>query len=173
MSNNLKPPNRGFRNALEKSSVASRGLKILSILGVCLIMAGMCDIYHSGASCLINRWSCRVDGILTPAQSILGAIQGKKKKTLLGVGYSLTCNRPKCRETQHHRIPNCRHQLCYFNYSISHTTFRNFEDWELVCSNRDSLAHVQFDLWNIRNHHRPLSLSLRTREIAAANLFLL
>ena len=43
LSNHLRRPNRGFRSYLEKSSVAAWSLKILSILGVCLIMAGMHD----------------------------------------------------------------------------------------------------------------------------------
>ena len=51
----LYPSNRGIRNWLEKSVAARAFLKILSVFGVSLIMA---------------------DGVLTPAQSVLGAIQG-------------------------------------------------------------------------------------------------
>ena len=57
-----RPPNaelprqsRSIRNWLEKSKVAHALLKILAVFGVSLIIA---------------------DGILTPAQSVLGAIQG-------------------------------------------------------------------------------------------------
>jgi len=41
LSNHLRLPNRGFRAYLEKSPAAALSLKILSVLGVCLIMAGM------------------------------------------------------------------------------------------------------------------------------------
>ncbi|KAF2482537.1 putative potassium transporter 5 [Neohortaea acidophila] len=54
-TNDLKRPNRGFRRWLENSKISHAFLKILAVLGVSLIMA---------------------DGILTPAQSVLGAIQG-------------------------------------------------------------------------------------------------
>ena len=54
-TNDMKPANRSVRSAMENSRVASAALKILAVLGVSLIMA---------------------DGILTPAQSVLGAIQG-------------------------------------------------------------------------------------------------
>jgi len=54
-SNDMGPSNRGIRDWLERSSIAHAMLKILAVFGVSLIMA---------------------DGILTPAQSVLGAIQG-------------------------------------------------------------------------------------------------
>jgi KUP system potassium uptake protein len=54
-TNDLQPANRGVRSLLEKSPVIHGILKILAVFGVSLIMA---------------------DGILTPAQSVLGAIQG-------------------------------------------------------------------------------------------------
>lgn len=53
----LSRPNRSVRNWLEKSRIAHALLKILAVFGVSLIIA---------------------DGILTPAQSVLGAIQGLK-----------------------------------------------------------------------------------------------
>jgi len=55
LSNELRPSNRGFRNFLERSRITRAFLKILGVFGVSLIIA---------------------DGVLTPAQSILGAIQG-------------------------------------------------------------------------------------------------
>lgn len=55
LSTELKPSHRNVRSWLEKSNVAHGSLKILAVFGVSLIMA---------------------DGILTPAQSVLGAIQG-------------------------------------------------------------------------------------------------
>ncbi|KAK4560481.1 hypothetical protein LTR86_005678 [Recurvomyces mirabilis] len=54
-TNEIAPSNRGIRTWLERSRIAHALLKILAVLGVSLIMA---------------------DGILTPAQSVLGAIQG-------------------------------------------------------------------------------------------------
>lgn len=52
----IKPGNRAVRGWLERSKVAHALLKIFAVFGVSLIMA---------------------DGILTPAQSVLGAIQGR------------------------------------------------------------------------------------------------
>lgn len=55
MNDQLNPGNRRIRNWLERSRFAHAMLKALAVFGVSLIMA---------------------DGILTPAQSVLGAIQG-------------------------------------------------------------------------------------------------
>ncbi|KAL9059164.1 MAG: hypothetical protein Q9162_001382 [Coniocarpon cinnabarinum] len=54
-TNELKPVHLNVRQVLEKSKAASILLKTLAVFGVSLIMA---------------------DGVLTPAQSVLGAIQG-------------------------------------------------------------------------------------------------
>lgn len=54
-SNELSTPIKGVRTWLEKSRIAKVILKVLAVFGVSLIMA---------------------DGLLTPAQSVLGAIQG-------------------------------------------------------------------------------------------------
>lgn len=51
----LGPAGRGFRGFLERSGIAKFILKLIGLLGVSLVLA---------------------DGILTPAQSVLGAIQG-------------------------------------------------------------------------------------------------
>lgn len=53
----MKKPNLGFRSLLENSFVFRSAIKFLAVFGVCLVIA---------------------DGILTPAQSVLGAIQGLK-----------------------------------------------------------------------------------------------
>lgn len=70
-SSELRPTNRGVRDALENSRFIHGLLKVLAVLGVSLIMA---------------------DGVLTPAQSVLGAIQGLEvassnitTKTIIGV----------------------------------------------------------------------------------------
>ncbi|TVY78242.1 Potassium transporter [Lachnellula suecica] len=55
LTNDLKPVNRGVRDFLEKSKTAQVVLKILGVLGVSMVLS---------------------DGVLTPAQSVLGAIQG-------------------------------------------------------------------------------------------------
>ena len=55
LSSELRPSNRGFRDVLEQSRFIHGLLKVLAVFGVSLIIA---------------------DGVLTPAQSILGAIQG-------------------------------------------------------------------------------------------------
>ncbi|WPH02717.1 Hypothetical protein R9X50_00558500 [Acrodontium crateriforme] len=54
-TNELPHGNRGVRTFLEKSKIARIGLQILAVGGVSLLLA---------------------DGVLTPAQSVLGAIQG-------------------------------------------------------------------------------------------------
>lgn len=56
-TDDLRQPNRGFRSMIENSAAAKVIFKIAGVLGVSLIMA---------------------DGVLTPAQSVLGAIQGLK-----------------------------------------------------------------------------------------------
>ncbi len=55
MSSDLRPVSRGLRNFLENSPLSQFALKFIGVLGVSMVMA---------------------DGVLTPAQSVLGAIQG-------------------------------------------------------------------------------------------------
>ena len=57
LSADLRSANRSTRNFLEKSSTVQFLLKVIGVFGVSLVMS---------------------DGILTPAQSVLGAIQGLK-----------------------------------------------------------------------------------------------
>jgi KUP system potassium uptake protein len=54
-TNDMKPVSKSVRNVLESSRAAQFGLKVVGVLGVSMVMA---------------------DGVLTPAQSVLGAIQG-------------------------------------------------------------------------------------------------
>jgi KUP system potassium uptake protein len=75
LTGDLRGPNRSFRNVLEKNRMAQRVLKLLAVLGVCLIIAGMLD---QTAQITSSDLSIQTDGVLTPAQSILGAIQGEK-----------------------------------------------------------------------------------------------
>ncbi|KAH8815719.1 potassium transporter-domain-containing protein [Xylogone sp. PMI_703] len=55
LTGDLKPVNKGIRSMIENSAAARVILKILGVLGVSMVMS---------------------DGVLTPAQSVLGAIQG-------------------------------------------------------------------------------------------------
>ena len=55
LTSELKPANKQARNFLENSRVMKALLKVIGVLGVSLVMS---------------------DGVLTPAQSVLGAIQG-------------------------------------------------------------------------------------------------
>ena len=52
----MKPMNRGIRDFMEKSTAIRVLLKMLAVFGVSLVIA---------------------DGVLTPAQSVLGAVQGE------------------------------------------------------------------------------------------------
>ena len=54
-TNDLRTGGRALRSGIENSKIAKFGLKFIGVLGVALIMS---------------------DGVLTPAQSVLGAIQG-------------------------------------------------------------------------------------------------
>ena len=55
LSSQLGAPNRTVRSGIENSRIAKAVLKVIGVLGVSLVMS---------------------DGVLTPAQSVLGAIQG-------------------------------------------------------------------------------------------------
>lgn len=57
LSADLRFANKSARNLIEQSRIARFLLKVIGVLGVSLVMS---------------------DGILTPAQSVLGAIQGLK-----------------------------------------------------------------------------------------------
>lgn len=59
LTREMKRPNSMFRSFLEKNFFLRTFVKFLAVFGVCLVIA---------------------DGILTPAQSVLGAIQGLKVK---------------------------------------------------------------------------------------------
>jgi KUP system potassium uptake protein len=56
LSTELKPATRNLRNMMERSKALRRFLSFVAIFGVSLIIS---------------------DGIITPAQSVLGAIQGE------------------------------------------------------------------------------------------------
>lgn len=57
LADDMKKPNLRFRSFLENNFIFRSFIKFLAVFGVCLVIA---------------------DGVLTPAQSVLGAIQGLK-----------------------------------------------------------------------------------------------
>ena len=70
----LKPSSKHTRNFMERSMVMKVLLKIIGVLGVSLVMSG-----KNGSLGLIVKTCLDLissDGVLTPAQSVLGAIQG-------------------------------------------------------------------------------------------------
>ncbi|MCJ1306477.1 hypothetical protein MMC25_000120 [Agyrium rufum] len=74
-TNDLKTSNKTVRNGMEKSRIFQGALKFVGVLGVALIMS---------------------DGVLTPAQSVLGAIQGLEvidstitSSTIIGVSCAI------------------------------------------------------------------------------------
>jgi KUP system potassium uptake protein len=73
MTEDMKPGNRRARNMLERHPLGRAFLSVLAIFGVCLIIS---------------------DGIITPAQSVLGAIQGItviRPDLSLGTIVGITC----------------------------------------------------------------------------------
>lgn len=68
----MKPPNRGIRDFLEHSRFAKVALKIIGVVGVALIMSGVYESMDQLCALLLMF----EDGVLTPAQSVLGSIQG-------------------------------------------------------------------------------------------------
>lgn len=56
-ADNMRKPNLGFRSFLENNFLFRSFVKFLAVFGVCMVIA---------------------DGVPTPAQSVLGAIQGLK-----------------------------------------------------------------------------------------------
>lgn len=90
-ANQLKPPNRFVRGWLERSSLAHAVLKVLAVFGVSLIMA---------------------DGILTPAQSVLGAIQGELYHMFSSIDLAVDLEtRHRGRSSGSRHAHHCRCQL--------------------------------------------------------------
>lgn len=74
-SRDLRPTSKTARDFIEHSALAKSALKILGVAGVALVMS---------------------DGILTPAQSIVGAVQGLelvdptiRERTIVGVSCAM------------------------------------------------------------------------------------
>jgi KUP system potassium uptake protein len=69
LSNQISRPNKGVRTFLENSAASRIILKALAVFGVSLVLA---------------------DGILTPAQSVLGAIRpGLETNTIVGISCAI------------------------------------------------------------------------------------
>lgn len=71
LSSELKPASKNARSFIESSRIAQVFLKTLGVFGVSLVMSGMVYTFHCP-----NCADIYTDGVLTPAQSVLGAIQG-------------------------------------------------------------------------------------------------
>lgn len=72
LTSDLRPATRNLRNMIERSKTLRRFLSFVAIFGVSLIIA---------------------DGIITPSQSILGAIQGQLLFSHVRLQRSLTGSR--------------------------------------------------------------------------------
>ena len=75
MTKDMRGANARFRSSLEASNVFRMTVKVLAVLGVALVVAGeiaiIINIFRE-----LGGLMGLIDGVLTPAQSILGAIQG-------------------------------------------------------------------------------------------------
>jgi len=72
LTNELKPMNKGVRSFIENSMAARVALKIFGVLGVSMVMVSLLETPITA----ILTPLFQADGVLTPAQSVLGAIQG-------------------------------------------------------------------------------------------------
>jgi KUP system potassium uptake protein len=82
----MKPTNKGVRDFLEHSRFSKAALKVIGVVGVALIMSGMHCITRAPCA---SAHEC-LDGVLTPAQSVLGSIQGMLCPTVNGLRVCLT-----------------------------------------------------------------------------------
>ena len=71
LSSDLNRTTRSTRSLLERSGFMKTLLKIVGVLGVSLVMSGMVWLGFRRINLMFI-----IDGVLTPAQSVLGAIQG-------------------------------------------------------------------------------------------------
>ena len=70
-TNELNQSSKSTRNFMERSTFMKMLLKVVGVLGVSLVMSGMLERLWLG-----HGTNSVLDGVLTPAQSVLGAIQG-------------------------------------------------------------------------------------------------
>ena len=68
----MRPGGKGARQFIEDSRIAKMILKLTGVIGVALVMSGM--TLKKALKC--PSTDSHKDGVLTPAQSVLGAIQG-------------------------------------------------------------------------------------------------
>lgn len=71
----MPKPNLLIRSWMEKSVIMGAIFKVAGVFGVALLLAGKLMKRHSGQMITLAEGN-GLDGILTPAQSLLGAIQG-------------------------------------------------------------------------------------------------
>ncbi len=72
LTRELKPSSKHTRNFIERNAFMKVFLKVVGVLGVSLVMSGMIQDSTKAS----GTESHPKDGVLTPAQSVLGAIQG-------------------------------------------------------------------------------------------------
>jgi KUP system potassium uptake protein len=71
LTNDMPRLNLRIRNAIESSNATKWVFKVVGVFGVALLLAGGYIVANISVI-----WLTSLDGVLTPAQSILGAIQG-------------------------------------------------------------------------------------------------
>jgi hypothetical protein len=77
----IRSPNKKFRSFLESHKIVHEILKVIAVLGVCLMITG--QISRNESQSVILLLTVGLDGVLTPAQSILGAVEGKTPERIL------------------------------------------------------------------------------------------
>lgn len=114
LSADLSFANRGARNMVEKSRLARFLLKITGVFGVSLVMS---------------------DGILTPAQSVLGAIQGLRvvkqditTSTIVGISCAILVLLFLCQPFGTTKIAGCFAPIviCWLLFNLSFGIYVSF-----------------------------------------------
>ena len=130
LTGELKPVAKTLRTFIENSSIARTFLKILGVLGVSMVMAGMfcvsaCD---RGTSSNHNRWgsdSCSI---------------GSRSYT-----------RHQSGSTKYLDLYHCWSDVRHSRLSFSSPTLRDVEDWLQFCPDCYDLALIQCRLWHIQS----------------------
>lgn len=126
LTSDLKPATKNLRNMMERNKTLRRLLSFVAIFGVSLIIS---------------------DGVITPAQSVLGAIQGQSAKEST-LGDILTIDRTRSRQAGHLTRYYHRHHLCHPRVSIRHSALGSGSDRRRIRTYHYDLAFSQCRLWN-------------------------
>ena len=98
LTDDMAKPNLGFRSALERSVVFRSLVKLLAVFGVCMVIAGEPKKFRDLFTFALDGGLTidAIDGVLTPAQSVLGAIQGPRVavpditiSNIVGISYAI------------------------------------------------------------------------------------